>query len=142
MSHQHMEGQITKTAYEALIGICVDALPTEACGLLVRSRNATAIDLIVPIQNVHENPAQSFSFHPAEWTEAFFSMQKSRQQLVGFYHSHPESDAFPSLRDNKGFLPASELTYWIVSLKKNSHPVVQPYRRLRDKFHSIPLVLA
>lgn len=133
---------ITRKAFHELIDICQSSLPQEACGVLAVSDDRTSIDVVIPIRNVHEQPSRSFSFDPAQWTEVFFDMQKNRQRLVGFFHSHPGSEAFPSLRDNAGFVPASGLTYWIVSLKGDEAPVVRPYQKKEACFESLTLVLA
>ncbi|MBH5318194.1 M67 family metallopeptidase [Paenibacillus sp. GSMTC-2017] len=141
MRTNETSGKITKSAYEELILICSKALPMEACGVLARSENEDAATIIFPIKNVHNSPSNSFSFDPKEWTTAFFEMQKKGQTLVGIYHSHPHSAPFPSLRDYSGFLPSSELTYWIVSLENSLAPNVQPYTKSNGYFKAVSLVL-
>ncbi|MDQ8736235.1 M67 family metallopeptidase [Paenibacillus sp. LHD-38] len=148
MEAQQSKGMITKSAYDLLISICKHARPMEACGILVSSResmqseNPTIIDTIIPITNKHIDPTHSFTFDPAEWTAAYFEMQKNRQTLVGLFHSHPRTEAIPSSSDSEGFLPASELSYWIVSLRNIETPHVQPYRRTEGAFIPMQLVLA
>lgn len=143
---------ITKEAYERLVKLCLDAKPIEACGILagpaVDSGDtaghapAAVIDTVIPITNTHINPTYAFSFDPSEWTAAFYDMQKNRQSLVGLFHSHPKTEAIPSSSDTEGFLPASELTYWIISLKDSQNPAVQPYRRERSSFVPLQLMFA
>ncbi|WP_162848391.1 M67 family metallopeptidase [Paenibacillus nanensis] len=132
---------MVRTVYEQLIDACRLALPEEACGVLARGEHSAHIDRFIPVTNAHENRLQSFAFHPASWTEVFFAMQKNRQQLVGFYHSHPCSDPVPSARDLKGMIHDSSLTYWIISFKQPT-PVIQPYRSVNDRFEPLLLVLA
>lgn len=134
--------QITPAAYEELLAICERMYPHEACGLLACSDGGDSIDIVLPIQNVHEHPEDSFAFHPAEWTNSFFGMQKNRQQLVGFFHSHPHSHAQPSVRDYAGFPPAQGMSYWIVSLQERNRPVIELYRMQGGRFERLPLVLA
>ncbi|RJE89823.1 M67 family peptidase [Paenibacillus sp. 1011MAR3C5] len=134
--------KITVDAYEQLLAICARLYPNEACGVLARSEPSESIDIALPIRNVHKRPEDSFAFHPAEWTNTFFGMQRNRQQLVGFFHSHPHSHAQPSLRDYAGFLPAPGMTYWIVSLKDRDLPEVQPYLLENGHFLPVPLMLA
>lgn len=148
------KGFITKSAYEKLIQICAKAKPREACGIVASSHTALAptaqlsgatdyhvIDTVIPITNTHIDPTHSFSFDPAEWTTAYYEMQKNRQTLVGLFHSHPRTEAVPSSSDSEGFLPASELTYWIISLQNSEAPHVQPYRRSQGTFVPLQLVL-
>ncbi|MCR2803239.1 M67 family metallopeptidase [Paenibacillus soyae] len=143
MTSGNVFSTINQMAYTNLIDICRQRYPQEACGVLARSEGSQAIDIVIPIANGHANPIRSFSFDPEQWTAAFFSMQKNRHQLVGFFHSHPASEPHPSLRDTDGFLPQSELSYWIVSLLDWNHPIVQPYLRSEGRpFAPLPLVLA
>lgn len=133
---------IVKTAYAQLVEVCKLALPEEACGVLAQSEHSPYIDVIIPIPNAHQNPLHSFSFHPEQWTSIFFTMQKNRQQLAGFYHSHPGSEPIPSIRDQDGFIHSTSLTYWIISFNQTTAPVVQPYRSMNGIFEPLPLVLA
>lgn len=155
MGEKQTKGIITKAAYEQLLRICKEASPLEACGIVASSNTHSAashtsqegielpiIDFIIPITNIHINPTHAFTFDPSEWTAAYYSMQTSRQSLVGLFHSHPSTEAIPSISDTEGFLPASELSYWIVSLKNSDNPHVQPYRRTQGAFHPVQLVLA
>lgn len=154
MEQQQTKGLITHSAYEQLITICMKAKPLEACGIVVSSHLNLAspkllfeaadypvVDTIIPITNTHINPTYSFSFHPAEWTAAYYDMQKNRQTLVGLFHSHPRTPAIPSSSDSEGFLPASELLYWIISLQNSEAPHVQPYRRSQGTFIPLQLML-
>ncbi|WP_053376896.1 Mov34/MPN/PAD-1 family protein [Paenibacillus sp. FJAT-27812] len=155
MTAQQSKGYITKSAYEQLIQICLDAKPLEACGIVVSSESNASpladrpddatfqlIDTIIPIKNIHIDPTRSFAFDPAEWTAAFYDMQKNRQTLVGLFHSHPRTEAIPSSSDSEGFLPASELSYWIVSLQNSAAPQVKPYRLTQGTFLPLHLVFA
>lgn len=133
---------ILQAAYDEMIAACNRTYPHEACGVLARSESSVSIDLVIPIHNAHAQPLRSFSFDPVQWTEVYFAMQKNRQQLVGFFHSHPASEPFPSLRDMEGFIPQPDLSYWVVSLLDCNKPLVQPYEQAAGRFRPIPLVLA
>ncbi|MFX3633787.1 MAG: M67 family metallopeptidase [Candidatus Pristimantibacillus sp.] len=138
---------ITSAAYEQLISLCRNAMPNEACGILIAELDhddvlCTVTD-VKAITNRHPHPQHSFSFDPVEWTTAYFDMQKNRQKIVGFFHSHPSSEAIPSLDDENGFWSADgEVSYWIISMLNQSHPVVQPFKRTKGTFTPISLVLA
>ncbi|TCN01494.1 proteasome lid subunit RPN8/RPN11 [Paenibacillus sp. BK033] len=137
---------ITHQAYGQLLGICREAMPQEACGILAGTPAAPEIPAIVTqayvITNVHEDPVRSFRFDPAEWVTAYFDIQKNRQSLVGFFHSHPNSSAIPSKRDWLG-LPVSDdgISYWIVSMPGSSAADVRPYRLYEQTFRPLALML-
>ncbi|MBD2872801.1 M67 family metallopeptidase [Paenibacillus arenilitoris] len=152
MTERYSKMFMTKEAYDRLIRLCKDAFPAEACGVLAcgmaeevdddPSGAACVIDAVIPIRNAHDRPDRSFSFDPAEWTAAYYDMQINRQNLVGLFHSHPRSEAVPSISDAEGFLPAFALSYWIVSLQNKEAPHVQPYRRSQGAFIPLELVIA
>ncbi|WP_051250755.1 M67 family metallopeptidase [Paenibacillus harenae] len=150
MTEKETNGMITKEAYELLIRICSEANPQEACGILASCQTPDSsdavhplvIDTVIPIRNAHTSPGNAFSFDPAEWTRAYYDMQKNRQSLVGLFHSHPRTKALPSTSDADGFMPASSLSYWIVSLQDEENPQVQPYVREHGAFIPLVLVLA
>ncbi|QHW34232.1 M67 family metallopeptidase [Paenibacillus rhizovicinus] len=153
--HASLEPQ----AYRRLIEACMNALPDEACGVLSGSfivvdqedsrgdaASIAAESLMIagvhPVRNTAANPASRFAFDPADWVRVLYDMQRNRQSLVGFYHSHPASLPVPSPADREG-LPGQNAgtSYWIVA---PHHPtrgtIVQPYW-LQDETFS-PLMLA
>jgi proteasome lid subunit RPN8/RPN11 len=133
---------ITREAYEHLLSICRQAMPHEACGVLAGTSASqgepSIVTSILPITNIHHEPTRSFSFHPGEWISTYYDMQKNRQTLVGFFHSHPTSSAVPSKQDLLGF-PASDrqISYWIISVGNT----VQPYRLYELGFTPLALML-
>lgn len=138
---------ITSEAYEQLLSLCRYAMPNEACGILIAEVDhdevACTVTAAVAITNRHPHPQYAFSFDPVEWTAAYFDMQKNRQKIVGFFHSHPSTEAIPSTHDDNGFWSADgEVSYWIISMMNRAHPVVQPYKRTGRTFTPISLVLA
>lgn len=74
------------------------ATPTvEVCGLL-GGREAHASSLY-RIPNVDPSPATAFEMAPREMLDAFQRMRAGGEELVGIYHSHPQSPPTPSARD-------------------------------------------
>ncbi|MFD0586681.1 Mov34/MPN/PAD-1 family protein [Paenibacillus sp. GCM10027627] len=133
---------ISKDAYRSLIDYCLNERPFEACGLLACNEGSQTIDFVRPIRNTHKEPLDSFSFDPEDWTSAFFAMQKNRQRLVGLFHSHPRTEAIPSIRDKTSWPHESDLYYWIVSLLHENEPQVGVYCFQNNTFERLTLMLA
>lgn len=133
---------ITTEAYNKLLRICRESFPSEACGVLAQEEASEHIDTVYSILNVHPDPSASFAFDPQEWTSTYFRMQKNRQRLVGFFHSHPHTAAIPSLRDHKGYVQTPDVSYWIISFANSSAPVVQPYCLEHGTFYPVHLMFA
>ncbi|WP_165822387.1 Mov34/MPN/PAD-1 family protein [Paenibacillus montanisoli] len=147
---QQAYATITADAYQRMIDSCVRALPNEACGILASDailpigdseQSASPIltvTSVYPIPNRSRQPRSRFDFDPAAWIQTCYRMQKNRQSLVGYFHSHPSSLPLPSPSDLNG-LHASSTTYWIISLLDPDMPRIQPYRVDGGTF--IPLML-
>lgn len=74
------------------------ATPTvEVCGLL-GGRDAHASSLY-RVANEAPTPATAFEMAPHEMLAAFQRMRERDEELVGIYHSHPQSPPAPSARD-------------------------------------------
>ena len=83
--------------YAALLAHA-QATPTlEVCGLL-GGREASALSLY-RIPNEDPSPATAFEMAPQAMLAAFQTMRARDEELVGIYHSHPQSPPSPSARD-------------------------------------------
>lgn len=153
---------ITEPACKQLIEACRAGLPNEACGVLAYSGDGAAditgmpkedhnaassasaikVDIVYPIRNMASHSARAFHFHPKDWIDAYYAIQKNRQSLVGFYHSHPASLPAPSTADYSGMQYSTIASYWIVSFVNPESPVIQPYRFHADSSRFEPLMLA
>ncbi|MFC3804136.1 Mov34/MPN/PAD-1 family protein [Cohnella sp. GCM10012308] len=100
-----IEVHISKALLRTLADGCRQTLPYEACGVLLgASREAVlAICDFLFIQNAAADPANAFAFEPDSWIAAAYAAQKSRQQIIGFFHSHPSSPPLPSDSDLRGW---------------------------------------
>ncbi len=72
----------------------------EICGLLAgRDARCTAA---YPVRNVSPQPATAFYMDPQEQINAMTAMEASGEEMLGIYHSHPRTEAWPSERDIAG----------------------------------------
>src|SRR5262249_58269771 len=71
--------------------------PNECCGMLIG--HADSIDEAVPARNIAEHPATRFLIDPRDHLDALREARRRGADVVGFYHSHPRSDAVPSATD-------------------------------------------
>jgi proteasome lid subunit RPN8/RPN11 len=89
----------------------IDA-PVEACGYLLGKERA--IEWAVAITNM-EDREDHFTFEPQEQYDAHRKAEKLGMGIVGAYHSHPRTRAYPSAEDVRlAFDP--RLLYVIASL--------------------------
>ncbi|SFE36937.1 Proteasome lid subunit RPN8/RPN11, contains Jab1/MPN metalloenzyme (JAMM) motif [Paenibacillus algorifonticola] len=126
---------LTTSAYDRLIAACREALPREACGIMTGEPDTGKIVDVTAIANVHPSPATAFAFAPDDWVKAYYRMQKSRQSLLGFFHSHPTSPPHPSTADELGIHSDDLfLSYWIISLQQPLQPELQVFYYMNGCF--------
>lgn len=77
--------------------------PNEVCGLLLGSERegGCVIESLVPIENSFEDEEQyhRFLITPADMFRAERTARKQKRDVLGVYHSHPNSPARPSEYD-------------------------------------------
>ncbi|MBP2031253.1 proteasome lid subunit RPN8/RPN11 [Methanohalophilus levihalophilus] len=76
--------------------------PFEACGVLVGvyEGDIAYVKRTVPIKNSRRTE-RSFELDPVEFYNAWDTAEKENMDLIGVYHTHPESNARPSDWDQK-----------------------------------------
>jgi|Deesub1362A_J573_1020465.scaffolds.fasta_scaffold00788_4 proteasome lid subunit RPN8/RPN11 len=128
---------IPKRILEEMVNHARKEFPFEACGILA-GRNGE-VSKLYPLQN-EERSEISYFASPREQIRAFKKMREEGLELVGIYHSHPNSPARPSQRDVElAFYP--EAVYLIVSLKSPDIPEVKAYKLTKEKIEEVEIVL-
>ena len=74
------------------------AHPHECCGILLGE--GSAITAALPAQNVHSTPETHFEIDPAALIKAHRDAREGGDQVLGYYHSHPNGPAHPSNTDH------------------------------------------
>ncbi len=78
----------------------------EVCGILVGRRHPQIeIKRVVPGRNVHTTPTRHFLLDAASLLHADALAARSEAEILGFYHSHPNGMALPSLLDRRDAWP-------------------------------------
>jgi [CysO sulfur-carrier protein]-S-L-cysteine hydrolase len=106
--------RITEAARLAIQSHALRARPAECCGLL-SGRDRLITDLH-PLRNESDNPESRYFASPEDLFAAMRRIRESNQSLLGIYHSHPRTPAYPSASDvGMAFYP--EAVYFIISLE-------------------------
>ena len=92
--------------------------PDEACGLLVGRRVHRLVQVLEarPCENTAEPGTrhERFELDPRQVIEVERALRGSGREVVGFYHSHPVSDAVPSKVDRPFMALWPEMVWLIV----------------------------
>ena len=105
---------ISKRQRDAMIATCVRALPDEGCGLLVGS-NDGVVDEVVPSENVAHS-AKLYEIDSKLLLRTFRQAEDNGKEVIGVFHSHTHSDAYPSPTD-VGQAPDPAWHYLLLSLR-------------------------
>ncbi|MCQ9206674.1 MAG: M67 family metallopeptidase [Omnitrophica bacterium] len=110
--------------------------PNEACGLLAGLAKADEkarfeVKKIYEMTNTNKS-ATRFFMDPAEQLKVLKDIRSLGLQMVGIYHSHPHSKAYPSAHDvEMAFYP--DVSYVIVSLEDKKNPRLKSFRIAEGK---------
>ncbi|MBM3470566.1 MAG: M67 family metallopeptidase [Armatimonadetes bacterium] len=95
--------------------------PNECCGLV--AGRGSRVERVFLGTNVERSPF-TYRFDPQEQFRFFREMDVLGLELLGIYHSHPRSPAYPSQTDiAQAFYP--EAAYLIVSLPSADAPAAE-----------------
>ena len=125
--------KLKKSDYDKMLKHCKDGLPNESCGLLAGTvegevKTVTKIYLLTNIDASNEH----FSMDPKEQFAALKDARANGVEIIGNFHSHPESPSRPSEEDKRlAYDPGIE--YLILSLQEADHPVLKVFGIDKDK---------
>ncbi len=98
----------------------LQAFPEECCGFLIGNPTGGRRNVIevVPSQNLAiSNRKQRYTVDPLEFSRLDAKLEGSGKEVLGFYHSHPNTPAKPSHYDLE--YAWQIYSYLIVSVAKN-----------------------
>jgi proteasome lid subunit RPN8/RPN11 len=90
--------------------------PNESCAILFGKENQVS-DLFLA-ENIEKSPV-NFTISNDQLIEAYKTAEEKKVEVIGIFHSHPNSDAFPSNTDEK-FMQSNPVVWIIYSgINKN-----------------------
>lgn len=99
-------------------------LPNECCGM-IGGRDGTATS-VVRVRNAAASPLR-YEMDAQGQFDALKAIEGDGEELVGIYHSHTRSAAYPSQTDVNQAMMWPEQVYVIVSLENAEAPDVKAY---------------
>ena len=125
--------KLKKSDYDKMLKHCKDGLPNESCGLLAGTvegevKTVAKIYLLTNIDASNEH----FSMDPKEQFAALKDARANGVEIIGNFHSHPESPSRPSEEDKRLTYDPS-IEYLILSLQEADHPVLKAFGIDKDK---------
>jgi proteasome lid subunit RPN8/RPN11 len=122
--------RLTESQYATIVGSCYDGLPDEACGLFIGplaldGQSTGAMSEALPCRNADAS-ARTYTVDPRDLLAAGRTAETRGEEIVGVWHSHTHTDAYPSPTDVR---QAVDPMWWyvIVSLRDDA-PVLRAYQ--------------
>ena len=121
------------------------AYPNECCGILIGEIDSSGVKTVKhaeAIRNAREDGEQyhRFLITPEDMLQAEQTARKRKQDVIGFYHSHPDHPALPSGYDKDHALPF--YSYIIVSVMRSKSEELTSWELTADrkKFESEKII--
>lgn len=123
--------RISREDLKKVIDHCIAGYPNEACGILAGSSGR--VKKVYCMTNARPGPSY-YEMEPEEQFRVMKDMRGAGLHMLGIFHSHPTSPAYPSGVDiEKAYWPGTlypnypDAVYVIVSLMDVSRPVAKGY---------------
>jgi len=108
---------------DQMVTHCRACYPNEACGILAGTGNR--VTRVYPMSNAEPTPV-SYFMQPKEQLRVMKELRQEGLAMVAIFHSHPQSPAYPSVKDiSLAFYP--EALYVIVGLMNREAPAIKAY---------------
>ena len=130
--------RLGRSSYLEMLAHVIDALPLEGCGLLGGDAAGGRVDVCYPCRNEAES-AKLYRIDPRDVLRADRDVETRGLDLIGVFHSHTPTDAYPSPTD-VAQAPDPGWHYVLVSLRE-AEPVVRSYRIVDGVITEEPVVV-
>ena len=110
---------LTQKEKDKLITHAIEQQPNESCAMLLGEKidDAWNVKEVFLTENTDKSQT-NFTISPEELLKGYQLAEKMHLELVGVFHSHPNSDAIPSSTDKK-FMQNNPVPWIIFSCVNN-----------------------
>ena len=131
--------KISRALIDEMVAHAREDLPDECCGM-IGGRDGEARS-VVRVENAAHSPLR-YEMDPQGQYDALKEIEGAGEELIGIYHSHTRSAAYPSQTDVNEARMWPEQVYVIVSLENEGAPDVRAYDLADLKIADVDLDVA
>jgi [CysO sulfur-carrier protein]-S-L-cysteine hydrolase len=131
--------KISEQLIDEMVAHAREDLPNECCGM-IGGRDGEA-SRVVRVENAAASPLR-YEMDPQGQYDALKAIEDAGEELIGIYHSHTRSAAYPSQTDVNEARMWPEQAYVIVSLENEEAPDVKAYDLADLKIADVELNVA
>lgn len=124
--------------YETLLTHAREGAPAEICGVLGGTRTGTGatVETVRSVPNVADAPRTRYELDPERQLGVIEDLEARGEEIVGFYHSHPDGPPGPSATD-RAQATWPDAYYVILSLAGD--PSIGAWRFTGERFEDAPV---
>jgi proteasome lid subunit RPN8/RPN11 len=130
--------RIEESAWQVMLEHAREAYPRECCGILLgveKDGGERVVTSAFPSRNAYEgDQSDRFQIDPRDQVRASLKCRSENIDILGFFHSHPDCDAYFSATDLKNSWP------WysniVISIRKGEIANAAAFRANEDQSHS------
>jgi [CysO sulfur-carrier protein]-S-L-cysteine hydrolase len=116
--------ELDRVFFDEMVTHGLAGFPNEACGLLAGKEGRPV--RFFPMTNRDASPV-TYRLDPKEQLRVFDEMDEEGWDLLGIFHTHTHSEAYPSDTDRaQAFYP--EASYLVMSLSDRANPLLRSFR--------------
>ncbi len=106
---------ISESQKKILLDNADNEKPNESCAILFGriDEQKTIVKEIFLTKNIDESPV-NFTISPEQLIKCYKTAEEKKMEVVGIFHSHPNSEAYPSNTDKK-FMYSNPVVWVIYS---------------------------
>jgi proteasome lid subunit RPN8/RPN11 len=116
--------KLKKELLERIVKHSLAEFPNEACGILSGSKEI--VRKAYEMTNAEKSP-ETFFMDAREHLRVMKEIRGSGEEMIGIYHSHVASEAYPSSHDVELAL-YPEASYVIISIKDKKNPSIRSFK--------------
>lgn len=116
--------ELSRDDVEQMVAHCLHALPHEGCGLLVGETASGRVVTVVGARNAAAS-ALVYELDGADYLAADRAAAASGHDVIGAFHSHTHTDAWPSATDVAAAVDPS--WHWVIVSLRHASPVIRSF---------------
>jgi len=133
------EVQLPLKIIQQLLNHAQSSVEIEVCGLIGAKDGAA--QSCYPMKNSDAHPQSKFTLNAAEQISVFKNLREKGEKLFAIYHSHPQSEAYPSATD-LALANYPDVLYLIISLNTKGLLVLRGFYLLDNQVEEVVLTMS
>ncbi|MEJ6760539.1 MAG: M67 family metallopeptidase [Candidatus Planktophila sp.] len=133
--------QISRAFVDAMLEQSRAEYPDECCGVILGPEGEDKVERLKPMVNAAHSPT-FYEFDPKDLLALYREVDEHNEEIVVIYHSHTETEAYPS-RTDIAYANEPGAHYVVISTRKEIAPATEfrSYRIINSEVVEEPVTI-